>query len=46
MSNANYNLLKALLDDIMARLDELERKLDALTKKAAQVSLPEQPNIK
>ncbi len=46
MSNANYNLLKALLDSIMARLDELERKLDAFTKKGAQVSLPEQPNIK
>jgi hypothetical protein len=37
MSDSNYNLLKALLDDIMARLDELEGKLDALTEKASRV---------
>ena len=50
MSNENYNILKDILDGIMARLIVLEARLDRMdrsgTKKAIHVSLPEQPNIK
>jgi len=50
MSNELYSQLNAVLIGILARLDVIEETLKRLdrsgNKKAVQVSLPGQPNIK